>query len=152
MEQAGMKEGVAIAVSAGELIDRITILQIKSERIQDPDKLGNVHKELSGLLQVRRRQMNSDDSILLLEGRLRNINENLWDIEDAIRRCERIQDFGNRFVQLARSVYLRNDQRASVKREINDLLGSRIVEEKEYDQYASLETTSDADAPAATVH
>lgn len=149
MERAGVTDGVVIAISAGELIDRITILQIKSERIQDPQKLANVRTELAELREVRTRELESHDELTEMEARLRHINELLWDIEDSIRRCERLQDFGSRFIRLARSVYLRNDQRAAVKRAINDRVGSRLVEEKDYDDYLPIERVAQPAAASA---
>lgn len=139
-------DDVVIPVSAGELIDRVTILQIKSERIQDPAKLSNVQRELTELRLVCGRRVDlQDPQIESLQHRLRQINELLWDTEDAIRRCERLQDFGPAFIRLARSVYHQNDERADVKRRINQLVGSRLVEEKQYDEYLT------AGQPATTL-
>ncbi len=120
-------------VSAGELLDKISILEIKSRRIQNPDKLINIGKELAALKQVETEHeltKSSEAQSLVIE--LRAINEGLWDTEDALRDCERQADFGDRFVELARSVYLLNDKRSDAKRRINRLLGSTIVEEKSY--------------------
>lgn len=121
-----------IPVSWGELVDKVTILEIKAERISDATKLKHVRQELRLLLDVLAR-----DSALSLEGAkirkaLRAVNERLWDVEDAIRVCERRQDFGPDFIELARSVYRLNDQRFAHKRRINELAGSRLVEEKSY--------------------
>ncbi len=121
-----------IPVSWGELVDKVTILEIKGERIADATKLKHVRQELRLLLDVLAR-----DSALSLEGAkirkaLRAVNERLWDVEDAIRVCERRQDFGPDFIELARSVYRLNDQRFAHKRRINELAGSRLVEEKSY--------------------
>ena len=125
-----------IKVSIGELLDKITILEIKKNKIQDPDKLANVTKEYSYLLEklhqldiVGRGSFNRYFSDLL------EVNMQLWDIEDGKRNCERTQDFGEHFVHLARQVYLKNDLRASIKKQINTKYGSEIVEEKSYTKY-----------------
>lgn len=125
---------VRIEVSPGELVDKITILEIKSGRIDDPAKLKNVTHELAALTRVAAVLPESDD-LGRLRGALKKVNEALWEIEDEIRLCERNRDFGPRFVELARSVYRSNDQRAQLKRRINELLGSAIVEEKSYQDY-----------------
>ena len=118
--------------SIGELFDKITILEIKAARINEPAKLRNVTREL-GLLRAIDAQFGSPsaDQVLLI-AELKRINEKLWDIEDAIRDCERRQDFGAEFISLARSVYKTNDLRAALKLQLNVLLGSDIVEEKSY--------------------
>lgn len=126
---------ILVPVSWGELLDKITILQIKSRRIDDPAKRGNVERELTALNKVV-----EDVGILLPDAapiieQLRAVNEALWNIEDEIRDCERGGDFGTRFVELARSVYHTNDRRAAFKRELNELLGSELVEEKSYQPY-----------------
>jgi Family of unknown function (DUF6165) len=126
---------VEVAVSAGELIDKITVLQIKSERISDPAKVENVRNELNVLSAARDTALPASQELNALTVRLREINETLWQIEDDIRDCERAKDFGPRFIELARSVYVTNDRRADVKREINGLLGSELVEEKSYAPY-----------------
>ena len=126
---------ILVEIAAGELIDKITILQIKSERIQDVAKLQNVRQELNVLTHARDDLLPPSDSLTAATAELKRINEGLWEIEDEIRDCERRQDFGARFVELARSVYMTNDQRAAVKRQINDLSGSRLVEEKSYAAY-----------------
>ncbi len=126
---------VMTEVSWGELIDKVTILQIKSERIQDEAKVKNVHAELMALSRAHQQAHGLNARLREAEARLKAINEELWDIEDGIRACERAKDFGPRFVELARSVYFRNDARAAVKREINLLLGSSLVEEKSYQPY-----------------
>jgi tetratricopeptide (TPR) repeat protein len=118
--------------SLGELIDKITILRIKAERIGGPEKLANVHRELSLLERSAREAGVSGTSIDLLTNQLAAVNGRLWTIEDALRACEREGDFGPRFVRLARSVYCENDTRAAIKRAINSLAGSSLVEEKSY--------------------
>ncbi len=124
-----------VEVSAGELVDKITILEIKAERIADPDKLANVHRELRSLTATRREALPSSEELDELTAELRRINERLWEIEDDIRDCERKSDFGERFIELAREVYRTNDRRAAAKRRINELLGSELVEEKDYAEY-----------------
>ncbi|MFK7822034.1 MAG: DUF6165 family protein [Planctomycetaceae bacterium] len=124
-------------VSVGELLDKITILEIKSERIGDEAKLRNIRRELDSLERTRRTSVPVSEALDQLTAQLREINEKLWEIEDDIRECERQQDFGEKFVQLARQVYFTNDQRSEVKREINKLLGSRLVEEKSYSDYSA---------------
>jgi tetratricopeptide (TPR) repeat protein/ADP-heptose:LPS heptosyltransferase len=123
---------VTVAIAPGELIDKITILEIKAGRIGDPDKLRNVRAELAELCEARECSIFGRDELASLTADLRAVNESLWNIEDEIRNCERDGDFGPKFVELARSVYKENDQRAAIKRKMNELLGSRIVEEKSY--------------------
>jgi hypothetical protein len=131
-----LTEAVTVEIAPGELIDKITILQIKAQRITDADKLRNVRAELATLSATRDRALPAVPGLAALTAELRAINESLWVIEDDIRRCEREQDFGPRFVELARSVYHQNDRRAAVKRRINELLGSTLREEKQYAPYA----------------
>jgi hypothetical protein len=126
-----------IEVPAGELIDKITILEIKGERIADPDKLRHVRAELAALAAVRDGALPPSPELAALAAQLKAVNEALWQVEDDLRACERRQDFGPRFVELARSVYRHNDRRAALKRAVNDLLGSRLVEEKSYAPYAA---------------
>jgi hypothetical protein len=126
------KADVLVPVSIGELYDKITILMIKSERIADPVKLANVSRELE-LLRAVEAGLEGRVAAAPLVDELLAINRTLWDIEDAKRAHERRQDFGPAFIELARQVYLRNDRRAAVKRRINDLMGSTIVEEKSHD-------------------
>jgi hypothetical protein len=124
-----------VEVAAGEVIDKITILQIKSERITDTGKLANVRTELDLLSAVWARHVATTDALAALIVDLKRVNEALWEIEDNIRAQERASDFGARFIQLARAVYKTNDRRAALKREINTLLGSKLVEEKFYAAY-----------------
>ena len=123
-------------VSWGELIDKITILEIKSERIRNPEKLVNIHHELQELAKTRDENVTITAELALLIAELKHINEKLWVVEDDIRECERQKDFGATFIELARAVYYTNDERARVKREINDALGSTLVEEKSYAAYS----------------
>ncbi len=125
---------IEVPVAWGELVDKITILEIKSERIADPAKLANVRAELH-LLRERLGSVEADPAVSRLHAALRQVNETLWRIEDDIRDCERDGDFGAKFVELARSVYRTNDRRAELKREINLALGSAILEEKSYKPY-----------------
>ena len=118
-----------VQVSVGELIDKITILEIKSERINSQDKLTNVSKELEALKPIEEKY----PEVAFYKLRLKAINESLWDIEDAIRVMERNQSFGEKFIDLARSVYFTNDKRAEIKKQINAAAGSEIVEEKSYE-------------------
>jgi uncharacterized protein DUF6165 len=124
-----------VEVSVGELLDKITILEIKSERITDPEKLKNVTKELEVLTRTWRESPLSDRDVAAQIDALKSVNEELWDIEDAIRRKEADQAFDDEFIVLARSVYHRNDVRAAVKKDINTMLGSGLVEEKFYVDY-----------------
>ena len=124
-----------VPVSAGELIDKITILQIKAERITVPEKLENVQRELGELLAVVNDQVPGSAALEALKMELKRINEALWVIEDDIRDCERVGEFGEPFIKLARAVYTTNDRRAALKREINELLGSTLVAEKSYQAY-----------------
>jgi hypothetical protein len=122
-------------VSAGELIDKITILRVKATRIGDAAKEANVRTELALLEETATRELPQSPALEDLVAQLTEINAALWDIEDGKRDCERRQDFGPAFVALARRVYIDNDQRAAVKRQINTLVGSEIVEEKSYKPY-----------------
>jgi hypothetical protein len=126
---------VLVPVSWGEIIDKITILEIKAERLADAAKLANVNKELGELVAVREREFPAHAPLAALAAELKAINEKLWVIEDDIRDCERAKDFGARFVGLARAVYFTNDERAAAKRKVNDLLGSALIEEKSYAPY-----------------
>ncbi len=128
---------LSIPISPGELIDKLTILDIKSERISEADKLANVQHEQRLLEGIWRESGLETESIRSLRGELKAINEQLWEIEDDIRICEKDRDFGDRFIELARAVYVTNDKRAAVKKCINVELGSAIVEEKSYQDYQS---------------
>ncbi len=124
-----------IPVSPGELLDKLSILEIKRERIDDEAKLVNVRREHELLARVWADAGVDDDEIDALRSGLREVNEALWVIEDDIRDEERARRFGERFIELARSVYVRNDERAALKKQINERLGSEIVEEKSYRDY-----------------
>ncbi len=132
-----MKE-IVVAISPGELLDKITILRIKAARIGDADKLANVRRELELLEGIWAEsgaaalpELRAD------EAALESVNAALWDIEDSIRDEEAAQRFGARFVELARAVYITNDERAAIKKRINLLLGSSLIEEKSYRDYAA---------------
>jgi hypothetical protein len=122
-------------ISAGELIDKITILRVKAQRIGDAAKEANVRKELALLEATALSHIPSSADMERLTAELMAVNAALWDVEDGKRDCERRQDFGPDFVALARRVYIENDQRAAIKRAINAAAGSDIVEEKSYKPY-----------------
>ena len=122
---------VTVPISVGELIDKITILEIKADRITDPAKLSNIHRELDALRIIRAGLPGLDD-IAPDEMALRAVNGQLWEVEDALRACEARGDFSHDFISLARSVYQLNDQRAALKYRINHATGSALVEEKSY--------------------
>jgi hypothetical protein len=126
---------IQIPISPGELLDKITIFQIKSERIDDPAKVANVRTELDMLLQVWAASVTDDAEIRGLSAEHKSVNEALWVIEDAIRDEERNKRFGERFIELARAVYVTNDERANAKKKVNLHLNSSIVEEKSYQDY-----------------
>jgi len=126
---------ILVPISPGELLDKITILRIKSERMTDPAKLANVRHELSLLEQTWRDAGHSGVDIGAEERALQTVNAKLWDIEDDIREKESRQVFDREFVELARAVYFSNDVRAALKKRINQKLGSKIVEEKSYKDY-----------------
>ena len=126
---------IQVPVSPGEVLDKITILEIKSERISDVGKLANVKRELELLQASWRQSVVEDDTVRRIHDELKTINEALWEIEDDIRDKERAREFDQVFIDLARSVYVTNDQRANAKKELNIYLGSEIVEEKSYQDY-----------------
>ncbi|HEV3179216.1 MAG TPA: DUF6165 family protein [Steroidobacteraceae bacterium] len=126
---------ILVPVSPGELLDKITILRIKVARIQEAAKLANVKRELSLLEQSWRDCGAAAHDLALDERALQNVNERLWDIEDRIRDKEARQIFDRDFIELARAVYLCNDERAAIKKRINLQLGSRLIEEKSYQPY-----------------
>ncbi len=130
-----MSVNISVDISPGELIDKITILEIKLERIEDAAKLANIQVEYDTLTKARDDAIAPSETLQDMSARLKRINESLWEIEDDIRDQERAKDFGEAFIKLARAVYVTNDKRMEVKREINDFLGSRLVEEKSYAAY-----------------
>lgn len=126
---------VTAEISVGELIDKITILEIKLAHTDDQDKRRNIETEHQALTAAREANVSASEDLERLTTALKEVNQTLWRIEDEIRDCEREQEFGDRFVTLARSVYRENDRRAALKREVNELTGSRLVEEKLYASY-----------------
>jgi hypothetical protein len=126
---------ILVPISPGELLDKITILRIKQVRIPDAAKLANVKLELALLEQTWRECGGAARDVALDERALQNVNERLWDIEDRIRDKEAKQSFDRDFIELARAVYVSNDERAAIKKRINLQLGSRLIEEKSYRQY-----------------
>lgn len=128
---------ILVPVSFGELLDKIAILQIKSERMTDPAKLANVRNELAALERTWAAHPAAGQDIATLRAELKAVNERLWVIEDDIRLKEKAQAFDDEFIRLARSVYFQNDIRARVKKDINLALGSAYVEEKSYQDYGS---------------
>lgn len=126
---------IQVPVSPGEVLDKITILEIKSERISDAVKLANVKRELELLQASWQQSVDEDETVNRIHAELKTINEALWKIEDDIRDKERAREFDQAFIDLARSVYVTNDKRADAKKELNLYLGSEIVEEKSYQNY-----------------
>ena len=124
-----------VQTSPGEFLDKVTILEIKSERMTDPAKLANVRRELELLRETWAASPLSVRDVTALVAALKQVNEELWEIEDRIRDQEAAQAFGAEFVELARAVYRSNDRRAALKRELNVALGSEILEEKSYKAY-----------------
>jgi hypothetical protein len=123
---------VSIEVSVGELFDKITILKIKQKKLTDKEQLANVNKELEYL---EDKAFTNDPEVNVLVEQLQEINEQLWDIENGKRKCEADKSFGSKFVELARDVYIKNDDRATIKKLINVITKSSIVEEKDYTRY-----------------
>ena len=128
-------DAILVPVSPGELLDKITILRIKSARIEDPGRLANVRRELALLEHSWRQSVPTSVQLSADEAALERVNSQLWDIEDQIRSLEAQRRFDEGFIELARSVYLRNDERAAIKQRINLKLKSVIVEEKSYQPY-----------------
>lgn len=137
MATSPTKNELLAPVSYGELLDKIAILQIKSERMSDPSKLANVRNELSALERIWMAHPAAVQDIAELRARLKAVNERLWVIEDDIRIKEKAQAFDDEFIRLARSVYVQNDERARIKKDINLALGSAYVEEKSYQDYGA---------------
>jgi hypothetical protein len=124
-------------VSFGEVLDKITILEIKSVQIKDPIKQKNVTNELIKLLDTWNQKVPASAEINQLKSQLKQVNQRLWDIEDRIRVKELNKEFDDEFIKVARSVYYENDERAAIKKEVNLLLGSELIEEKSYENYQS---------------
>ena len=129
------KEDIKIPVSSGELIDKISILKIKRKKIINKSKLQNINHELSLLNKIYKNNFKKNKKILLYEKKLIKINKKLWDIEDKIRYLESKKNFNQQFINLARAVYINNDQRSEIKKKINKLTGSHLIEEKSYKSY-----------------
>lgn len=130
-----MTQSIEAPIATGELIDKITILEIKVARFTDAAKIANAQAELTLLCLRRDTAFPPNPMLDALAARLKAVNERIWDLEDTIRDCERRQDFGPNFVTIARSIYRTNDERAAVKREINVAMGSSLIEEKSYASY-----------------
>jgi len=126
---------IQVPISPGELLDKITILRIKAARMKDPDKVANVRHELGLLEQTWKDSGAAAVNLGTAEADLTRVNEKLWVVEDEIRDEERAKRFTEKFIELARAVYFTNDERAAIKKRVNILLGSTIVEEKSYQQY-----------------
>jgi len=126
---------IIVEVSIGELLDKISILEIKQEKIKDPEKLKFIKNEHSILKDQLKKNVESDDKLNNLYQSLKEINAKLWVIEDDKRQCEKDKDFGEKFIKLSRDVHFLNDDRAKIKLEINNLTGSAIKEIKEYTSY-----------------
>ena len=122
-------------ISAGELLDKISILEIKLDKIKDKGNLIEINKEYATLCETKNSNISITKDLLNLTKQLKETNMKLWSIEDEKRMCEKNKDFGKKFIELARSVYLNNDKRAKIKSEINKLLGSNIREIKKYINY-----------------
>ena len=127
---------ILIPISPGDLLDKITILEIKFERIESAEKKSNVKEELKLLIKAWGDSEIGDTDLTTMRRQLKSINKVLWEIEDKIRKEEHNKNFGDRFIELARSVYMKNDERAKIKKRINTHLNSEIVEEKSYQSYS----------------
>jgi hypothetical protein len=130
--RSGRCPSVTIKVSPGELLDKLTILRIKAERIADPAKLAHVRAELAVLERAWQEAVSESEAVVGLRAELIAVNESLWEAEDGVRKCEVAGDRGVRFVEVARSIYRGNDERAAIKRRVNDLLGAVWQEQKAY--------------------
>ena len=126
---------IIIEVSVGELLDKISILEIKKEKIKDTEKLKFIDNEYSILKDQFKKNVETDEKLNQMYQSLKNLNFKLWEIEDDKRKCEKNKDFGERFIQLSRDVHFLNDNRAKIKLEINNYSGSEIKEIKEYTNY-----------------
>lgn len=131
-----MSDQINVPISPGELVDKITILEIKKEFIKENSKLKNINLEYDLLMKIYDDQVSNTEGVLELKNKLKKINLKLWKIEDDIRDCERDKSFSDVFINLARSVYFTNDDRSKIKLEINLLLNSDLVEEKSYKEYS----------------
>ena len=132
---ANKSKKILSEISAGELLDKISILEIKLEKVKDKNNLNEINKEYKILKIAQNTNIETTDKIKELFSQLKVVNLNLWDIEDKLRICEKNKDFGQTFVELARNVYFNNDKRAKIKSQINEILGSDIREIKQYVDY-----------------
>ena len=129
-----MEDTILVPIAPAELFDKIAILEIKEQRSSDPEKLTNVHYELNLLRDIFDKQIKPTPKLDMLLAKLRELSANGWDIEDGKRRCEKEKKFDDEFIQYARGAFKNNDKRATVKKEINLILGSKIMEEKLYEK------------------
>jgi hypothetical protein len=136
LPKTGFATAPTIQVSWGELIDKITILEIKQRRLKSKAAAANVRRELAPLASIAEKMLSQQPNVVSLKEQLKSVNEALWDIEDKIRAKEAAKSFDQHFVDLARAVYLNNDKRGDLKRQINALLDSELVEEKQYTGYS----------------
>ena len=132
---ANKSKKILSEISAGELLDKISILEIKLEKIKDKNSLDEIDKEYKILKNAQNSNIEITDKIEKLFNEIKEVNTNLWDIEDKLRICEKNKDFGKNFTELARKVYLNNDKRSKIKLQINKILGSNIREIKQYVNY-----------------
>jgi hypothetical protein len=135
VSKANLVSAPTIQVSWGELIDKITILEIKKQRLKSQESVTNVQNELAELMSIVHYTLTKRQDLVDLKQQLKSVNENLWEIEDKIRAKEAAKSFDQEFIELARSVYMNNDERGDLKRRINELLGSKFGEEKQYTPY-----------------
>ena len=132
---ANKSKKILSEISTGELLDKISILEIKLEKVKDKESLKEINKEYKILKEAQELNIETTEKLKTLFNEIKKINQNLWDIEDKLRLCEKNKDFKENFVELARGVYFNNDKRASIKSKINKALGSNIKEIKEYVKY-----------------
>jgi len=132
---ANKSKKILTEISAGELLDKISILEIKLDKIKDKESLVEINKEYESLNKTKNSNLNLTEDLKNLINKLKEINMKLWTIEDEKRTCEKNKDFGKNFIELARQVYFNNDKRAKIKSEINEILGSNIKEVKQYVSY-----------------
>ena len=122
-------------ISTGELLDKISILEIKLEKVRDKIKLKEINKEYKILREVQNSSIKETKKFQILFKKIKEVNQNLWNIEDKLRICEKNKDFGQNFIKLARGVYMNNDKRSKIKSKINEVSGSNIKEIKQYNNY-----------------
>ena len=132
---ANKSKKILSELSAGELLDKISILEIKQEKIKDKDGLAEITKELNILKETQTLNIHLTDQLNALIKQIKEVNLQLWNIEDELRVCEKNKEFGEKFIKLARNVYFNNDKRSKIKSEINKILGSNIKEIKQYSDY-----------------